>query len=99
MYNSLEQLTKLLHHEDFEVAYEALLTIHSVAKKTPGRSVNRFVPCDGLTMRLLMLVGMNNCDENENKKNEGAAVKKLFQDLELTFLFDKNKEEEGSRGR
>ena len=94
MYNSLEQLTKLLHHEDFEVAYEALLTIHSVAKKTPGTSVNRFVPCDGLTMRLLMLVRMNNCDENENKKNEGAAVKKLFQDLELTFLFDKNKEEE-----
>ena len=33
VYNSLEQLTKLLHHEDFEVAYEALLTIHSVAKK------------------------------------------------------------------
>ena len=53
--------------------------------------MNRFVPCDGLTMRLLMLVRMNNCDENENKKNEGAAVKKLFQDLELTFLFDKTK--------
>ena len=95
VYNSLEQLTKLLHHEDFEVAYEALLTIHSVAKKTPGTRVNRFVPCDGLTMRLLILARMNDYDENENKqKNEKRTeVQNSFPDLKVDFLFGVDNED------
>jgi len=97
VYNSLEQLTKLLHHEDFEVAYEALLTIHSVAKKTPGTRVNRFVPCDGLTMRLLMLVRMNDHDDNENEKNneKGKEAQNSSPDSELDFLFS-NGTQQGS---
>ena len=57
--------------------------------------MNRFVPCDGLTMRLLILARMNDYDENENKqKNEKRTeVQNSFPDLKVDFLFGVDNED------
>ena len=74
-YFSTEHLARLLHHEDFEIAYEALLTIHSVAKKTPGTRVNRFVPCNGLTQRLITLSRAEEIDVKANSEFDSLFFK------------------------